>query len=236
LVSAPYIKMTLALMQDFGWLFDRNENSLKFLTTDSQLSTVHVPQSTVVEMDWSSASYWYSLVALSENAEITLSGLQEQSIQGDAIIAKWMKNFGVETKFDSQGAYLFKVPFIPQKLSFDFTDNPDLAQTVIVLCAAFDLEAEFTGLQTLRIKETDRISALQKELKKFGKNLFEENGKFIPKGKFQVSKQIIQTYNDHRMAMAFAPLVLKCGELEIENPKEVEKSYPGFWGEINSLI
>lgn len=239
-VSETYIAMTLGLMKELG-LSHQIETPTKSRTVyHLLLAPNHQPKTIIhqsVEPDWSAASYWYAFVALADVAEITLLGLKLPSLQGDAAIAEMMKGLGVESSFSEKGVHLSKTDFKKMDLGFDFTPCPDLAQTIIVLCAALDIDARFTGLQTLRIKETDRIAALQTELKKFGKDLAEEDdGWFTLKGKFQASHQVVKTYNDHRMAMAFAPLVMVCGSIEIENPDVVKKSYPKFWEEVQKLL
>lgn len=233
MVSKPYIEMTLELMEGLGLKYQEALNS-KFQIENQKASFAGTIS---VEYDWSSASYWYALAALSQSADITLKGLSKPSLQGDSNIRDWMEDLGVSTTFDDKGAHLRKTDFERKKLFFDFTSCPDLAQTIVVVCAALDADAEFTGLETLRIKETDRIAALQIELRKFGKELVEfETGNFKLEGVFKPIAHRISTYNDHRMAMAFTPLVMLCGELEIEEPQVVKKSYPDFWEELSSLI
>ena len=228
--SRPYIDMTLALMRRFGARFTAEGNVLTVLPTPYQ------PTDYVVESDWSAASYWYALVALgAAGSEITLPGLRHASLQGDQAIAELMRLFGVETTFLPEAVHLRQVPLEPQAAapSLDFTDCPDLAQTVAVVAAALNRPVELTGLDSLRIKETDRIAALQTELGKFGGGLRDLGaGRFRAESAgFAVRGQVVATYHDHRMAMAFAPLALR-GPLAIEAPAVVRKSYPQFWQEL----
>ena len=228
--SRPYIDMTVALMQLFGAEYTAVGDTL----------TVHAgayqPTDYTVESDWSAASYWYSLVALAPaNSEIMLPGLRRDSLQGDQAIAGMMTHFGVATTFLPDGIHLRQQPLTAQaeNLTLDFTDCPDLAQTVAVVAAALNRPVDMTGLESLRIKETDRIAALQTELAKFGGYLREvSEGCFRAESDgFAVNNQSVATYHDHRMAMAFAPLAMR-GPLNIEAPTVVKKSYPQYWKEL----
>jgi 3-phosphoshikimate 1-carboxyvinyltransferase len=235
LSSKPYIDLTAKLMQDVGIESEINENRVYIPSQSFKQTKVQIGA------DWSAASYWFSMAALAENADILLPKLSLDTSQGDKQIVGWCKSFHVKINQVPGGLSLHHVRSENHgktdnlNLHFDFTDHPDLAQTVIVLCAARGSKATFTGLESLRIKETDRIIALELELLKFGVRLEETSkGRFELFGSFQMSKQIIKTYNDHRMAMAFAPLAL-LGEITIENPEVVEKSYPGFWKEMKKI-
>jgi 3-phosphoshikimate 1-carboxyvinyltransferase len=228
--SRPYINMTVALMQLFG--ADYTVEGDTFLVRPR----AYQPTDYTVESDWSAASYWYSLVALAPaGSEITLPWLRQESLQGDQAIVAMMRPFGVETTFLPDGVHLRRqaVAQEGQPLAFDFTDCPDLAQTVAVVAAARNIPVEMTGLESLRIKETDRIAALQTELAKFGGDLRDlGEGRFRAESNgFRVSGQSVGTYHDHRMAMAFAPLAM-LGPVSIESPTVVKKSYPQFWKEL----
>ncbi|WP_305032023.1 3-phosphoshikimate 1-carboxyvinyltransferase [Hymenobacter convexus] len=228
--SRPYIDMTVALMQLFGGAASVDGATLTVQPGQYQ------PTNYTVESDWSAASYWYSLVALAPTgAEITLPGLRQKSLQGDQAIAQIMTQFGVKTTFLPNGIHLQQVPLAPQTeiKTVDFSDCPDLAQTVAVVAAALNRPVDLTGLESLRIKETDRIAALQTELAKFGGDLRDlGDGRFRAESKeFAVENQSVATYHDHRMAMAFAPLALR-GPLHIEAPSVVRKSYPQYWNEL----
>ena len=228
--SRPYIAMTAALMQLFGADYVAEGNVL------TVRAGAYQPTDYVVEADWSAASYWYALVALAPaGSEITLPGLRQKSLQGDQAIAGMMMHFGVATTFLADGIHLKQQAIVakPDSLTLDFTDCPDLAQTVAVVAAALNRPVEMTGLESLRIKETDRIAALQTELAKFGGDLREVGeGRFRAESVgFAVAGQVVATYHDHRMAMSFAPLALR-GPLTIESPTVVKKSYPQFWNEL----
>jgi 3-phosphoshikimate 1-carboxyvinyltransferase len=188
----------------------------------------------LVEPDWSAASYWYAIAALSDQAELFLPGLTSYSLQGDSVITELMANFGITSQFKDGGVHLTKEPKPILRKIFDLKECPDLAQTIIVVCAALGHEASFTGLETLKIKETDRILALQTELAKIGVKLIEKGlvYKLDCSQKQLPQRMFVNTYDDHRMAMAFAPLATLIPELEIEDADVVEKSYPAFWKDL----
>lgn len=228
--SRPYIQMTLDLMTKFG------------IESDWQGDTIEIkPQayqsgSYTIESDWSAASYWYSFVSLSEQAKVKLLGLRSQSLQGDTAIVRMMNSLGVMSAFEDDGVILEKIPE-QKEVSFDFTDCPDLAQTIAVVSAVKMIPCQMTGLESLRIKETDRIAALKKELKKFDVRLKEtEPGVWQVRSKFKVQSEavIINTYEDHRMAMAFAPLCTQ-QDLTVNDPSVVNKSYPGYWSDLRAV-
>lgn len=228
--SRPYINMTVALMQRFGANYSAAGDVLTVRSGHYQ------PTDYTVESDWSAASYWYSFVALAPaGSEITLPGLRRVSLQGDQAIVEMMTQFGVETTFLTNSVHLRQVFLAPQAEipTLDFSDCPDLAQTVAVVAAALARPVDMTGLDSLRIKETDRIAALQTELAKFGGDLRDLGAdRFrVESAGFAVQGQTVATYHDHRMAMAFAPLALR-GRLTIESPTVVRKSYPQFWKEL----
>ncbi len=225
--SRPYVEMTLGLMRHFG------VDSLWEGNVIAVPDQPYTAQSYIIESDWSGASYWYSMAALSSQADIFLEGLRHPSFQGDAAIATYMEPLGVTTEFVENGVWIRKqqtpAPY-PTDWEIDFTDTPDLAQTMAVAAAALNVPLRLSGLQSLRIKETDRILALQQELAKFGVSFQEvEPGIFALSGAFHPAHESVKTYEDHRMAMAFAPLALRQEGLRIEDPEVVEKSYPAFW-------
>ncbi|MDB4904456.1 MAG: aroA [Mucilaginibacter sp.] len=231
LTSRPYVEMTLAMLQSAGIKHSWKDNVIAISHQEFISASLHV------EPDWSAASYWYAIAALADEAELFLPGLTQYSLQGDSVITEIMANFGITSQFKDGGVYLQKeVKPIIRKV-FDLKECPDLAQTIIVVCAALGHDATFTGLETLKIKETDRVKALQNELAKIGVKLIEKgqvykldcSGKFIPEQIF------VNTYDDHRMAMAFAPLALLIPEVEIEDAKVVEKSYPAFWSDLEKV-
>ena len=229
--SRPYIAMTLSLMRHFGAVAEEGPGE-----TITVQPGGYRPADYEVESDWSAASYWYALVALAPpGSAVTLPGLRPVSWQGDHVIQDIMRPLGVQTDFlvGDGGAHLRQQPADPAALlaaPLDFTDCPDLAQTVAVVAAALAVPLRLTGLHSLRIKETDRIAALQAELRKFGADMLEvAPGVFeVQSAGFEVANQVVATYDDHRMAMAFAPLALR-GPVRIEEPRVVRKSYPSFW-------
>jgi 3-phosphoshikimate 1-carboxyvinyltransferase len=231
LTSRPYVEMTLAMLQQAGIQHEWKDNLITIAHQEFKETTLPV------EPDWSAASYWYSIAALADEADLFLHGLTQYSLQGDSVITEIMANFGITSQFRDGGVHLQKeVKPIIRKI-FDLKECPDLAQTIIVVCAALNHEATFTGLETLKIKETDRIKALQNELAKIGVKLIEKGQvyKLDCSEKFMPERIFINTYDDHRMAMAFAPLALLIPEVEIEDAKVVEKSYPAFWSDLEKV-
>ena len=232
LTSRSYIEMTLKLMSYFGIRHEWKKNVIKVPPQD------YLPRDYTVEADWSAASYWYSILALSPKGEIHLPGLVLSGLQGDEAINEWFSWFGVETQTTADGISLQKKDEItPKKLYLKFHETPDMAQTMAVLCVAKGVPFHFTGLETLKIKETNRIAALQNELRKFGASLVEpRNGELQWDGTINpdlcMVDPVVETYHDHRMALSFAPLALKYGEIRIADPAVISKSYPNFWDDI----
>ena len=227
--SRPYIEMTASLMKHFG------ANSTFVGSTINVPSQKYTPASFTVESDWSAASYWFAFAALGEQATIQLPRLSLQSLQGDSAIVKIMEALGVKTEMENDILVLTKQQH-QSSIEWDFTHCPDLAQTVAVVCAAKGIEGNFTGLESLRIKETDRIAALQNELRKINADLFEiDKAHWVLKpSKNLPTSAEFKTYKDHRMAMAFAPLATLM-DVEIENPDVVKKSYPNYWNDMKSF-
>ena len=229
-VSLPYIKMTLKLMKQAGVSSTYEKNVITVARQDYR------PEGSIlVERDYSAASYWYQMAALANDARILLEGVTDKSMQGDAIIAQLACAFGVKTEYTPEGALLSKFRNICHTLWYNFKDAPDLAQTMVVTCCLMNIHFRFAGVQTLRIKETDRIAALQNELLKLGYCIKEKTPDVIEWNGERTEPQhdiTISTYNDHRMAMAFAPAAVYFPELKIENPEVVRKSYPNFWDDL----
>jgi 3-phosphoshikimate 1-carboxyvinyltransferase len=225
--SEPYIRMTLAQMAHFG--VQANFEGQKISVEKQEYQA----QEYTVESDWSAASYWYSMAALAKEADLFLPALRNDSLQGDSVLPQLMAPFGVKTQFTPEGVQLTKQLLQEPLARIDFFACPDLAQTVAALAAGLSVEVEMTGLESLRIKETDRIAALQTELAKLGAELreVEPNVFKVFLGNQPEKEAVIHTYEDHRMAMAFAPLALK-QPLVIEEPKVVRKSYPKYWDEL----
>ena len=231
--SVPYIQMTAALMKEFGV-----DSDLDF---EKQVITVKPGQyrSTqyTVEADWSSSSYWFGFTALAHDARIILPNVSKKSLQGDRVITDVMDKAGVRSEFLKDGSLLLTKKESAKHLYWDFSNCPDLAQTVLPVCALKEITGEFVGLESLRIKETDRIAALQAQLAKVGATLTEpEKGKWhLTPGAVPTSgKVFIDTYHDHRMAMGFAPWATLM-DVVIEAPEVVNKSYPGFWDDVRSI-
>jgi 3-phosphoshikimate 1-carboxyvinyltransferase len=227
--SLPYIEMTASMMKHFGVTCQVLKDKV---IINPQTYT---PAAFTVESDWSAASYWFAFAALAKEAEILLPRLSLKSLQGDSEIVKIMDELGVSASMENDLLKLTKKESV-KEITWDFTHCPDLAQTVAVVCVAKGITGHFTGLESLRIKETDRIAALQNELQKIGGNLIEidtEHWTVIPSEKLPVEASFA-TYKDHRMAMAFAPLATLM-DVEIENRDVVRKSYPNFWNDIKSF-
>ena len=230
--SRPYIEMTLQQMVAFGATFEADWEQ-KIIRVPAQKYT---PTHYQVESDWSGASYWYSVVALAEQAEVELLGLKENSLQGDSAIVDIMRQMGVESTFTAQGVLLTKIP-AQEAFAWDFTDCPDLAQTVAACAVAKGITVTMTGIESLKIKETDRVAALQAELPKIGGELVEveSNTKYVVRRTVEPTTQpTIETYDDHRMAMAFAPVGMVM-PIVIEEPHVVAKSYPSFWEDLKKV-
>lgn len=225
--SWPYIRMTLDIMSRFGIAWAQEGPTIRVARQHYRGGDY------AVEADWSAASYWYCIAALAPEADIALPGLRKDSLQGDQAIAGIMAPLGVTTTWAEDGIVLRKSgPPTVELLEWNFRDCPDLAQGVFAAMAALGVRGRFTGLESLRIKETDRIAALQNELGKFGATLAESAGVWELGGNFRPQAARIATYDDHRMAMALAPLALTGAALEIEDPAVVGKSYPRFWDDL----
>jgi 3-phosphoshikimate 1-carboxyvinyltransferase len=242
IVSRPYIEMTLNIMAHFGVISEWIENEIKVTHQAYQAKNYHV------ESDWSAASYYYSIAALSQTTDIVLEGLHAESLQGDADIVKIAEKFGVITTYDHHQLTISKPSDspVPEFFEHDFIKVPDIAQSVAVMSAGLGTQVLYSGLQTLKIKETDRIAALQSELSKINVFLSKMPTKFTKKTDVEYFLQdgkasfkpdelpAFDTYNDHRMAMSFAPLSL-IHPIQINNPEVVSKSYPNFWKDLRSL-
>ena len=231
-ISRPYIEMTRQLMETFGVSVHR-EGPVIRIPSQSYRATPFT-----VESDWSAASYWYEIAALAKNpVDIELTGLKQNSVQGDAKVAALFEPLGVRTNYSKTNLIISGRPTRPDlenAYHYDFTNEPDLAQTLVVTCCLSEIPFRFTGLQSLRIKETDRITALQTELKKLGYpiNCDETSMEWTGERCEPIPQPVISTYEDHRMAMAFAPACLKTGKISIHNPEVVSKSYPNFWNDL----
>lgn len=229
ILSRPYINMTLNLLRQLGVKTNWEEKII-------HVSPLHnASEKTItVESDWSGASYFYSFAALARSSKLTLSSFWENSLQGDAKVARFYEQFGVYTQFKEGRIQLTKSGSsqIPENFEADLTDYPDLAQTLAVTCLGLKIPCYLRGLHNLKIKETDRLAALQNELSKFGAQVeIDDNSlKLLPPEELN-GEITVETYQDHRMAMAFAPLMAKTS-LFIKDPGVVTKSFPGFWANL----
>ena len=233
ITSVSYIKMTLALLNEIGVKTSFENNTIKVIHHPSPINQNPI----IVESDWSSASYWYSIIALSEiGSQITLSSFKENSLQGDSALVEIYKNFGVESVFNSNEITLHKVENLkPATLNLELNPCPDIAQTIAVTCFGLGISCQLTGLHTLKIKETDRLEALKTELTKLGATISVTNNSLTLEPSENINPNVcISTYQDHRMAMAFAPLALKV-PIIIENAEVVSKSYPAFWENVKQI-
>jgi 3-phosphoshikimate 1-carboxyvinyltransferase len=234
IVSSPYIDMTVRILQKIGVPVRMTNNFISV----SPLKQLVQPYF-FVESDWSSASYFYSAMAVMKSTGISLEFYLENSWQGDRKLKDIFKKFGVITQFDKQKLILKHIPdfILPDKLSFHLIDQPDLAQTIAVTCLALGIRCKITGLQTLRIKETDRLQALQTEMQKLGAEvIITTDSLSLTKPEISNTKVSIATYDDHRMAMSFAVLQKIYPEIIIENKDVVVKSFPDFWEKFGLLI
>lgn len=230
IVSLPYIKMTAELLKLFGVYVVFNGK--KIVVSPAPFSMLN--DQVLVESDWSAASYWFNLVALAKGAEIELRFLDQVSLQADSVLPELYAKLGVRTEFIEKGISLRNKQKTIQEFEYDFTNCPDIAQTIAVTCFGLGIKAHLIGLQTLKIKETDRIFAIKTELEKLGAIVETTNDslKIFPPSKFEQDSKIISTYNDHRMAMSFAPLAIILPGIKMENPDVVDKSYPAFWDDL----
>ena len=230
ITSVPYIKMTLALLERIGIASHFKGNKIEVAATPSINSSLQT-----VESDWSSASYFFSCVALSEHAEIRLSNFFENSLQGDAVLPKIYNALGVQSRFEGNTLVLSKSNSVVSSLQLDLVNSPDIAQTIAVTCYGLGIACDLTGWHTLKIKETDRLVALDNELTKLGANIkVTDKSLHLAAGTNFQDHCVLPTYNDHRMAMAFAPLALKI-PLVIEEAEVVSKSYPDFWKDMEAI-
>jgi 3-phosphoshikimate 1-carboxyvinyltransferase len=232
LVSVPYVEMTLKLMEQWGIQYTWKENCITVSNSAYKKPSAEI----FVESDWSAASYFYSILFMAQSGELTMPHLSANSLQGDSICAGLFSRLGIFSEYKDNNVTIKKTGNAPENFSYDFIQCPDLAQTFAVCCAAKGIGMELTGLETLTIKETDRITALQNELAKIGVevnvtpfSLVSRPSSLVPRPSFIPS---FSTYKDHRMAMSLASLALQLDKIEIKDPLVVEKSFPHFWDEL----
>ncbi|PLX11178.1 MAG: 3-phosphoshikimate 1-carboxyvinyltransferase [Marinilabiliales bacterium] len=232
ILSKDYIWMTIHLMREFGINIEWNQNKILVEKGTYQHKEL------IVEGDWSSASYWFEIISLCNDSMIELTGLKKNSLQGDSVLPKLFKDIGVNSAFTNFGVRIKNVATSCKFFEYDFTDCPDLAQTIAVTLVAKNIPFKLTGLDNLSIKETDRIKALVTEFEKLGIHLNSNKTAIFWDGDESVKapeNHIVKTYEDHRMALAFAPLSIITKELEIENPDVVAKSYPDYWKNLERV-
>lgn len=239
IISRPYIDLTLCMMRDFGAIADWTD-----VDTIRVAAKVYSARDYYIESDWTASSYWYEIMALADDSEaiVRLEGLMDGSKQGDSVVKYIFSLLGIKTSFKTTApgvpniVTLHRHKCLLPRLEYDFTGSPDLAQTVVVTCVNMNIKFHFKGLSTLRIKETDRIEALKTELRKLGFVLQSVgDDELLWDGeRCQPSDEPIETYEDHRMALAFAPVALKRQGLRINNPEVVSKSYPDYWKDLQT--
>lgn len=238
IISRPYIDLTLHLMHEFGVAAEWSD-----FDTIRVKPQPYQQRAYTIESDWSAASYWYETLALTDDTQskVALQGLKDGSRQGDSTVRYIFSLLGIKTSFkekDVNGmpeALLTRHSRMLNRMDYDFTNQPDLAQTLIAVCPVLGIPFHFTGLGTLKIKETDRIEAMKREMEKLGYILHEEEGTALSwtgERCEPMTQPTIDTYEDHRMAMSFAPLAIKLGEIRINNPEVVSKSYPHYWADL----
>jgi len=232
ITSKPYIVMTLSLLKQLGILYSFKENIIKI----NSFNDLRVKKTITVESDWSSASYYYSFVALSPiNTDLILNTFKNTSLQGDSILSKIFNEFGVETIFNDNSITIKKTKDSKQTVAFDLISSPDLAQTIAVTCLGLGINCSLTGLKTLLIKETNRLLALQNEIKKLGTDIEITKDSLSFNNPNKINNNVtIDTYEDHRMAMAFAPLSV-LANIIINESDVVSKSYPDFWIDLTKI-
>lgn len=230
-VSFPYIEMTKRIMQEFGAKVELSNHVIKITPTP------YVFKPCKSESDWSSASYWYETIALSDEGEIRIPELGKNSLQGDSILADIYKQFGVKTIFDTKGIKLIKSGSVVKSFSFNFEDYPDIVPAVMTTCAALNINSEYQNIGHLAFKESNRIAALGQELEKIGAILTKDKDSYhlTTNIKEPDTNLVFSTYGDHRIAMCLSPLVLKFINIEINDPNVVNKSYPEFWDDFKKL-
>jgi 3-phosphoshikimate 1-carboxyvinyltransferase len=232
LTSKPYVQMTLNIMEEFGVKSTWSKGIITVLPQE------YKPVKFKVESDWSAASYWYEILALKGEGEIFLKGLNKNSCQGDSKIADLFTILGVNSSFTKEGVWLTAQEVEASQMIYNFAEQPDLAQTFVVTCCLLNIPFSFSGLETLKIKETNRVAALITEMKKLGYQLDEpEEGTLVWDGTRTKPEQNIEiaTYEDHRMAMSFAPAAIKIPGIKIAEPQVVTKSYPNFWKDLKTV-
>ncbi|HET6224740.1 MAG TPA: 3-phosphoshikimate 1-carboxyvinyltransferase [Bacteroidia bacterium] len=233
ITSRPYINMTLKMMEEFEVVGTWHDNSISVSKQKYQWNG-DSDYAYMVEGDWSAASYWYAFASLADEVDFTIKGLKSASMQGDSIVSELFNFFNVTTTYGDDGIHLKKVNIKNEHFGFDFSDCPDIAQTIAVVSGLLNIPSYFNGLHTLRIKETDRVYALREELAKIGVDIeiIDDCSMQVTTPGLHAPKAPIKTYDDHRMAMAFAAIAMKYDNVLIAHPEVVRKSYPDFWKDL----
>ena len=230
-LSKPYIDMTLGLMSEFGIEYVWENNLIK-VNEQNYLS-----KNMKVENDWSSASFWYSFLALSKSGEIKIPNLSANSLQGDSVLSIIYSKLGIKTEFNEDSVIISKTKSIAKEIELDLSNYPDLALPIIVTCAGLGIKAYLMGLESLKIKESNRLECIKKELRKFNIKceIDSTSIKIIENQNIVQPISIIECHNDHRIVMSIAPLCMKVDSIKFDDKEVVNKSYPKFWEDFNRL-
>ena len=228
-LSKPYIDMTLGLMSEFGIEYSWENNLIKVKEQN------YLSKNIEVENDWSAASFWYSFLALSKNGEIQIPNLYANSFQGDSFLSVIYSKLGIKTEFNEESIILSKTESIAKELELDLSNNPDLALPIIVTCCGLGIKAHLMGLESLKVKESNRLECIKKELEKFNviSSINDYSIKIKENQKIVQPTSIIKCHNDHRIAMSIAPLCMKVDSIKFDNKEVVNKSYPKFWEDFD---
>ena len=228
-LSKPYIAMTLGLMSDFGIEYSWENNIIKVEQQN------YLAKNIEVENDWSAASFWYSFLALSKSGEIKIPNLYANSLQGDSVLSSIYLKLGIKTEFNEDSIVLYKTKNIAKELELDLSNHPDLALPIIVTCCGLGIKAHLMGLESLKVKESNRLECIKKELKKFNVSCEIDSSSIIVKENQKIVQPntIIECHNDHRIAMSIAPLSMKVDSIKFDDKEVVNKSYPKFWEDFN---
>ena len=231
-LSKPYIDMTLGLMSEFGIEYSWENNLIKVKEQN------YLSKNIEVENDWSAASFWYSFLALSKSGEIKIPNLYANSLQGDSVLSVIYSKLGIKTEFSEDSTVLFKTKNIAKELELDLSNNPDLALPIIVTCCGLGIKANLTGLESLKVKESNRLECIKKELEKFNviSSINDYSIKIKENQKIVQPTSIIKCHNDHRIAMSIAPLCMKVDSIKFDNKEVVNKSYPKFWKDMEKVF
>ena len=228
-LSKPYIDMTLGLMSEFGIEYSWENNVIKVEQQN------YLAKNIEVENDWSAASFWYSFLALSKSGEVKIPNLYVDSLQGDSVLSSIYLKLGIKTEFNEDSIVLYKTKNIAKELELDLSGHPDLALPIIVTCCGLGIKAHLMGLESLKIKESNRLECIKKELEKFNviSSISDSSIKIKENQKIVQPTSIIESYNDHRIAMSIAPLCMKVDSIKFDNKEVVNKSYPKFWEDFD---